>query len=267
MDPGIGPIGPATDVYALGLMTFEMITGQKPAVEAAPKNRINPIAPTHTRSCGKGNPESAAQEYPLSDTRVQERFCKTSLLLWSNSILHPLTHRSSRVPTWWPQRTADSAPEPGDPPFMGMQHFNVEDADRFFGREALTTHLLRLLIHSPTNQQVLSASLKPESYNGFLAIVGASGSGKSSLVRAGLVATLKQGKMIPGSDKWDVYLLTPSAHPVKALAQSVTRHSTSDMDTVTLMDDLSHDPRSLRFYLRRESARNVTSYTTNPIGY
>lgn len=62
----------------------------------------------------------------------------------------------------------DSAPAPGDPPYQGMAYYDVADADRFFGREALTAELVDHLRH-----------------NNLLAVVGASGSGKSSLVRAG----------------------------------------------------------------------------------
>ena len=61
-------------------------------------------------------------------------------------------------------------PTPGPSPYMGLQYFDVADAPNFFGREALTAELVGYLRdHS------------------LLAVVGASGSGKSSLVRAGLI--------------------------------------------------------------------------------
>jgi hypothetical protein len=63
----------------------------------------------------------------------------------------------------------DTAPAPGPSPYQGMEYFDVADADRFFGREQRTVKLVEHLRHSP-----------------LLTVVGASGSGKSSLVRAGL---------------------------------------------------------------------------------
>ena len=93
-------------------------------------------------------------------------------------------------------------PRPGPCPFKGLQAFDVEDADLFFGREALTDRLVRHV--------AVGAS--------FLAVVGASGSGKSSLVRAGLVAHLQHEE---GSRSWDVHVLTPTADPLGALAHAL----------------------------------------------
>ena len=68
----------------------------------------------------------------------------------------------------------------------------------------------------------------------FLVVVGASGSGKSSLVRAGLIPALRSGQTLTGdslppqgSEKWPVYLMTPTARPLKALALSLTRGTAS----------------------------------------
>ncbi|HRO22993.1 MAG TPA: hypothetical protein PLR07_01680, partial [Promineifilum sp.] len=59
------------------------------------------------------------------------------------------------------------APEAGDPPYKGLQYFDAADADYFLGREALTARLVGQLRETR-----------------FLAVIGASGSGKSSVVRA-----------------------------------------------------------------------------------
>ena len=58
-------------------------------------------------------------------------------------------------------------PEPGESPYKGLQYFTEDDADDFFGRELLTAKIINRLNTSR-----------------FLAVIGASGSGKSSLVRA-----------------------------------------------------------------------------------
>ena len=64
------------------------------------------------------------------------------------------------------------SPTPGEAPFKGLQFFDVDDSDLFFGRETLTLKLMDRL----------------HDVNFLSVIIGASGSGKSSLVRAGLVA-------------------------------------------------------------------------------
>ena len=83
----------------------------------------------------------------------------------------------------------------------------------------------------------------------FLAvIVGASGSGKSSIVRAGLIPALKRaqpladGTLPPaGSSRWQIHIITPTAHPLEALATALTRESESVTATATLLDDLARD--------------------------
>jgi TIR domain/Leucine rich repeat len=94
----------------------------------------------------------------------------------------------------------------GECPYRGLEYFDVGHAKYFFGREALTEWLLTALRRSPAGGE-----------NRFLAIVGASGSGKSSLARAGLVAAVKRGEL-DGSADWPVMICRPGADPVEALA-------------------------------------------------
>ena len=124
--------------------------------------------------------------------------------------------------------------EPGVTPYQGLHYFDVGDADRFFGRESLTTELIDHI-----RQQ------------SFLTIIGASGSGKSSVVRAGVVATLQRGDLLTGSERWPIYIITPTAHPLKSLALSLTRTSESVTAAKTLMDDLAQDATSLDLYVTR----------------
>ena len=127
-------------------------------------------------------------------------------------------------------------PTPGVSPFKGLEYFDEADVDLFFGREKLIAKLAGQLRE-----------------HRFLAVVvGASGSGKSSLVRAGLVPALRRGEPLvdgalppQGSTHWPVHIITPTAHPLKALAASLTRNSESVTATTTLIDDLAHDSRSL----------------------
>jgi len=137
-------------------------------------------------------------------------------------------------------------PEPGEPPFQGLQYFDEKDADRFFGRETLVAKIVGRLATTR-----------------FLTIIGASGSGKSSVVRAGVIPALRRGERladgsIPPTDsgQWDIRILTPSAHPLDALAASLTRDSESVSAITTLRDDLAQHPNALSLVARRVLAQN-----------
>ncbi len=132
-----------------------------------------------------------------------------------------------------PPSVNEDSPAPGVSPFKGLQYFDVTDAELFFGREQLTAHLVARLRHES-----------------LLAVVGSSGSGKSSVLRAGLIDAIQH----PSSDAlwppldsadWPVHILTPTAHPLMSLAVSLTRDASSE-ETIALMDAFRHDARSLR---------------------
>src|SRR5439155_10337837 len=95
--------------------------------------------------------------------------------------------------------------EPYNPrnPYKGLHAFQQEDACDFFGRERLTDELLA----------ALAAGRQNEHEARLLAIIGPSGSGKSSVIMAGLLPPLRAGAL-PGSEE-GLYPgpLLPSAHP------------------------------------------------------
>lgn len=98
------------------------------------------------------------------------------------------------------------APYGGPAPYRGLASFQPGDAEWFFGRENLIERLAGLAASA-------SAAGQP------LAVVGQSGSGKSSLLRAGLIPALELGRvagLVPG--RRPVLLLTPGASPLAALA-------------------------------------------------
>lgn len=98
-------------------------------------------------------------------------------------------------------------------PYRGLQLFDIADRPFFFGRDALTEWLVSSLASLCQKQQA----------NRFLGIVGASGSGKSSLARAGLIASLQQGA-IPGSEHWQNVVLKPGSNPLESLAVTLKKN-------------------------------------------
>ncbi|MBW4583526.1 MAG: hypothetical protein KME42_28525, partial [Tildeniella nuda ZEHNDER 1965/U140] len=89
-------------------------------------------------------------------------------------------------------------------PFPGLRPFEADEDHLFFGREGQTDELLRRL----------------RSHR-FLAVVGTSGSGKSSLVRAGLLPALYSGFMAGVGSGWRVALLRPGNAPIANLAEAL----------------------------------------------
>ena len=113
----------------------------------------------------------------------------------------------------------EDAPAPGFAPYKGLLFFDEADADLFFGREILITHL---------SERV--AALASDASTRLLAVVGASGSGKSSLMRAGLAVTLKRSG-------WDVHIFTPTANPQRVLGSTLEGISKKDSQPTLILVD------------------------------
>jgi len=84
-------------------------------------------------------------------------------------------------------------------PFKGLASYEEHDAEYFFGRERLVAELVARLVGAP-----------------LLGVVGPSGSGKSSVLRAGLLPALAGG-VLPGSEEWEQVLIRPGEHPLDEL--------------------------------------------------
>src|SRR6185503_8065854 len=97
----------------------------------------------------------------------------------------------------------------GRNPYVGMLAFTEADASRFFGRDEQVTKLW-------TRYRDLAAAAPDQHPMRFLAILGPSGSGKSSLARAGLLAELARRPV--GGKSQRVAALTPGPRPLEALS-------------------------------------------------
>jgi len=89
-------------------------------------------------------------------------------------------------------------------PFPGLRPFEAEEDYLFFGRERQTDELLRRLRTTR-----------------FLSILGRSGSGKSSLVRSGLIPALWGGAMTAAGSRWHVVIMRPGEDPMASLAKAL----------------------------------------------
>ena len=94
-------------------------------------------------------------------------------------------------------------------PYKGLRAFTEADAHDFFGRGALTRRLVTKMS-------------EPGPGSRFLAVVGPSGSGKSSVVRAGLVPAIRQGALEGRGDPFIAEML-PGAHPIDELEAALLR--------------------------------------------
>src|SRR6516162_1896454 len=90
-------------------------------------------------------------------------------------------------------------------PYPGLRPFEAEDQSLFFGREAQVSAMLRQL----------------EDHH-FVAVVGSSGSGKSSLVRAGLLPAVREGFLL-GTTDWLTIIIKPGHQPYQRLLRALSR--------------------------------------------
>ena len=101
-------------------------------------------------------------------------------------------------------------------PFKGLHAFKEGDAQDFYGRRRLTAQLLE--------------TLGGESR--FLAVIGPGGSGKSSVVRAGLIPALRKGAL-PTSDQWLIAHMLPGAHPFAEFEAALLRAAFDPPDSLS----------------------------------
>jgi WD40 repeat protein/DNA-binding SARP family transcriptional activator len=105
-------------------------------------------------------------------------------------------------------------------PYKGLARFETVDAGFFFGREQVVAEAIGHLVGGR-----------------FLALVGPSGSGKSSLLRAGLLHALGTGAL-PGSDQWAHSVIRPGNHPLDALGDALSERREHSMLAVDQFEEV-----------------------------
>ncbi len=141
---------------------------------------------------------------------------------------------------------ADFEARPKVCPYRGLLAFREEHARFFFGREEFTERLVEAVERTP-----------------FLAVVGPSGSGKSSVVQAGLIPALRQGALA-GSEPWEFAIFRPGRNPLRQLAVPLVSLLEPEMDEVTRLakvDELAIHFREGRVSLSDAAGRVLEKHS------
>ncbi|MGX2995680.1 nSTAND1 domain-containing NTPase [Streptomyces sp. JNUCC 64] len=228
LDPSAGPVG----AFAEALRELRRTAG----------------APTY-RAMAAGSPYSAST---LSAAASGERLPSLPVVL-------AYVRACGGDPEGWERRwrglrageaaLADGAGDGDDGPYPGLARFGTGDGARFFGRDELVAELRKLVRDRP-----------------FTALVGASGSGKSSLLRAGLVPALREG----GGDAFTVIrLLTPGPTPARTHRGLFTEGALLLVDQFEEVFTLCRDPAERDAFialLTRPGVRTVVAVRADFIG-
>lgn len=143
---------------------------------------------------------------PLGDALYELDAWRT---LWKEALASPVPPAGESA-TAAGQLVSSSTPDdPGSCPYRGLAAFTEAESAWFFGRVRSTQALLSRL------DDALETG-------GVVMLVGASGAGKSSLIRAGLGPALRAGALVAdGTADWPVVMMTPRADPIEELVHHI----------------------------------------------
>jgi WD40 repeat protein/DNA-binding SARP family transcriptional activator len=217
----LDPATPFSDVYALGIVLYEMLTAAHPFDETS----MQALLDRHLRDPLPPVRATRPDLPPAIEDVIARATTKDTEARFSDALEVAAAFRAAveDVPTLAQQAGGIRNP------YKGLRAFLEADAADFFGREAVTERLLQRLEEDHASAR-------------FLAVVGPSGSGKSSVVRAGLVPALRRGAL-PGSERWYVIDLLPGAHPLRELESALLGVAVEPPPS--LLDDLESDTLGL----------------------
>jgi serine/threonine protein kinase len=213
------PVDHRTDLWAVGIILFRMLAGKHP---------LDPLTGNQLYVTGileEPMPKlaSAARDVPQGLAAVVDRCLakkKEERFPDANALLRALE-------PFLPGRyTGEFAVAQDDSPYAGLSSFQEADAHRFFGRSREIAAMTQRITDRP-----------------LLGVVGGSGAGKSSFVRAGLIPALKRS-----GEAWESHVIRPGRNPLAALATLVAP-LLSNTDSV---DDELAEQRKIEARLREE---------------
>jgi hypothetical protein len=229
-----GPITPQTDIYSLGAVIYEVLSGEKPypnmPLMAVMQSHLTGSFPLVSSRRPDLPPQIDAVIQRATARQPSDRYA--SVLDMSADFRRVLRGTGGEAVVV-EQARADVIPSPVviTNPYKGFRPYREADAGDFYGREALTA----ALVARSANDR-------------FLAVVGPSGSGKSSVVRAGLIPALRQGAL-PGSEGWYFATMTPGAHPLEELELALWPLAVDPPPS--LVEPMQRDPRGMLRTIRR----------------
>jgi hypothetical protein len=196
------------------------------------------------------NSDSQAINTPTNDIqqKVVENSGQAIAQMIGGFAVGQLTVYLSNIPTGATAKAATTPSELGENPYQGLKTFRENDGDRFFGRDEQIAILLEkfhgLHVHSGTVR--------------ILPIYGPSGSGKSSLARAGLIPAL--GKQpLRGKDRCRVVSLTPGLRPLETLANVLAQIITNDPMPVEKAEEFERVLKKENNHQKFEGLRRIAS--------
>ncbi|MCG8419609.1 MAG: protein kinase [Proteobacteria bacterium] len=214
---GVDEIDARSDLWAVGIMLWELLTGRHPletplSTQLLSVKELNQPMPLMSQQRPDLGPIGAIIDRCLHKRKADRVPSATALL----AELEPLMPgRGFRV-------MADSA-EP-ESPFTGLAAFQEADAARFFGRDC---DIASMVNHLRNHCMVT--------------VAGASGAGKSSFVRAGVIPALKRS-----GQNWDAFVLRPGRRPLAGLAgvlaQVAPTITANGADSAATADGSTSDP-------------------------
>jgi serine/threonine protein kinase/DNA-binding SARP family transcriptional activator/WD40 repeat protein len=207
---------PQSDLYALGVLIYELLTGKLPfegedAITLIQQHlEKEPQPPSELNS--EIRPALEILILRMMSKKLADRPLNAAAVA---EVLEAVI----------PEDVQMGEPTPGEPPFKGLAYYDVDDAEIFFGREMIVEKIIEKL----QDERFLAV------------IVGASGSGKSSIARAGIVPALREHS----DSKWIFRLITPTEDPLGALAEALAPQKEGEAETGPTIDEMIKDPRSL----------------------
>lgn len=194
------------DIWALGIILFELVVGEHPLAPLTPLGLANladldkPMPRVRDKQPGAG-PIAEIIDRCLAK-RKEERYASTKELLAALEAVGD------------DQRTSLMPGNEEDAPFTGLSAFQEADAARFFGRESDIAALMGRLRH----QELIT-------------ITGASGAGKSSFVRAGIIPAFKRS-----TASAETLVIRPGLRPLAALADALGSLTQTDPSRPSIHD-------------------------------
>jgi serine/threonine protein kinase/WD40 repeat protein/DNA-binding winged helix-turn-helix (wHTH) protein len=201
---GGGTLTPRADQYALGIVLFEALVGVHPFADIPDLAVLDRQLHEPLPSAAEGRPDLPPAVDGVIATATakdpDDRFGDTAA--FADAFRRALAAGDVAV-------AAPIEPVQVRNPYKGLRPFVEADAMDFHGREAFVERLLGRWRRTDRSSRLL-------------AVVGPSGSGKSSAVRAGLVPAIRRGA-IEGSEGWFVTEMIPGPHPLEELEAALLR--------------------------------------------